>query len=49
MKYELIVDGEWYAEGDLEWIIELAASFWDGPDIRILSENEFYGIEEDEA
>ena len=52
MKYELIVDGEWIAEGDLEQIIEMASGYWSDPDlfcpdIRIMSENEFYGIEDE--
>ena len=54
MKWELIVDNEWIFEGTYEQVESMALYYWEHPDpvcqdIRILSENEFYGIEEDEA
>lgn len=53
MKWELIVDNEWIFEGTYEQVERMASNYWEDPDlfcpdIRIMSENEFYGIEEDE-
>ena len=51
MKWEVIVDNEWYFEGTYEQAEQVAMNYWSDPDFwgdcRLLSENEFYGIEED--
>lgn len=48
MKWEVIVDGEWYFEGTYEQAEEVANSFWGDPDFwgscNMVSEEEFYGI-----
>lgn len=50
MKWEVIVDNEWYYEGSYEQAEAIAMSFWADPDFlgscSMMSEAEFYGYEE---
>ena len=47
MKWEVIVNGEWYFEGTYEQAEEVAFGFWSDEDFwgdcRLMSEEEFYG------
>lgn len=47
MKYEVIVNAEWYFEGTYEQCEKVAQSFWCDPDFlgncSLISEEEFYG------
>ena len=50
MKYEVIVDGEWYFEGTFERCCDMVDNICADPDFYgscyMMSEAEFYGIEE---
>ena len=47
MKWEVIVDAEWFYEGSYDRALEVAESFWADPDFwgncSLVSEEEFYG------
>ena len=49
-KWEVIVNNEWYFEGNYEQAEQVAFSFWSDPDFSgdclMMTESEFYGEED---